>query len=116
MGFYALVAVVSLVVFPLAYKRSGSMTRYVAITGAPVVWLLLVVAAGTAAIAEGLGDPGTSQAVFSGGLIGTAFAQVVLLRRSARSGTLPGQRAEGGPAQGAPDRPLDEPVDGPRGE
>lgn len=81
MGFYALVAVVSLLVFPLAYKRSGSMTHYVPVTGAPIVWLLLVVAAGTAAISEAAGDPGTSQAVFSGGLIGTAFTQVLLLRR-----------------------------------
>ncbi|HEX3004884.1 MAG TPA: hypothetical protein VHO27_11790 [Angustibacter sp.] len=81
MGFYALVGVLSLVLFPLAYKRSGSMTRYVPLTGAPIVWLLLLVASGTAAISEAAGDPGTSQAVFSGGLIGTAFAQLVLLRR-----------------------------------
>jgi hypothetical protein len=84
MGFYAVVAIVSLVLFPVAYKRSGSMTHYVPVTGAPVVWLLLLVASTTAAIAELSGDPGTSQAVFSGGLIGTAFAQVVLLRRVAR--------------------------------
>jgi hypothetical protein len=114
MGFYALVGVVSLVLFPLAYKRSGSMTRYVPVTGAPVVWLLLAVAAATAAITEAAGDPGTSQAVFSGGLIGTAFAQVVLLRRGA-SGLAAGERAEGGPAQPGAERPLDEPVDEPRG-
>ena len=89
MGFYALVGVVSLVVFPLAYKRSGSMTRYVPFTGAPVVWLLLMVASVTAAAAEAAGDPGTSQAVFSGGLIGTAFAQVVLLRRGAAAASAP---------------------------
>lgn len=83
MGFYAVIAILSLAVFPLAYKRSGSMTHYVPMTGAPVVWLLLLVASGTAAIAEAAGAPGTSQAVFSGGLIGTAFAQVVLLRRVA---------------------------------
>lgn len=81
MGFYAVVGVMSLALLPLAYKRSGSMTHYVPITGAPVVWLLLAVASGTAAISEAAGDPGTSQAVFSGGLIGTAFVQVLLLRR-----------------------------------
>jgi hypothetical protein len=85
MGFYAAVGILSIIVFPLAYKRSGSMTHYVPITGAPVVWLLLVVAALTAAAAEAAGDPGTSQAVFSGGLIGTAFAQVVLRRRTVAS-------------------------------
>lgn len=85
MGFYALVAVVSLMLLPLSYKRSGSMTEYVKVTGAPIVWLLLVVASGTAAITEAAGDPGTSQAVFSGGLIGTAFVQVVLLRRVGRA-------------------------------
>lgn len=105
MGFYALVGVVSLVLFPLAYKRSGSMTRYVPVTGAPVVWLLLMVAAGTAAVAEASGAPGTSQAVFSGGLIGTAFVQVVLLRRGVRGHTAdaPGEGDAGRRPQDAPE-------------
>ena len=85
MGFYALVGLVSLVLLPVSYRRSRSMTHYVPVTGAPIVWLLLMVASGTAAISEAAGDPGTSQAVFSGGLIGTAFVQIMLLRRVAAS-------------------------------
>lgn len=92
MGFYAVVGVMSLALLPVAYKRSGSMTHYVPITGAPVVWLLLLVASGTAAISEAAGDPGTSQAVFSGGLIGTAFVQVLLLRRVRALGGRPEER------------------------
>jgi hypothetical protein len=104
MGFYTLVGAVSLVLLPLAYKRSGSMTRYVPMTGAPVVWLLLMVAAVSAAISEASGAQGTSQAVFSGGLIGTALVQVVLLRRGVR-----GRITDAGAEGDAGRRPHDAP-------
>ncbi len=82
MDFYLVVLAVCLVLGPVAWRRSGSMTRYVTLTGAPVVWVLLGLTAVLAAVAERSGDPRTAQELFTGGLIGTGFAQVVLLRRT----------------------------------
>jgi hypothetical protein len=113
MGFYLVVGLASLCLLPVSYKRSGSMTRYVTISGAPIVWLLLAFAAGSAAVIERTGGAGTSQAVFTGGLIGTAFVQIVLLRRGT-SGLAAGEGDQGGPPQRRPERTRDEPVDKPR--
>ena len=81
MSFYLVVGVVSLVLVPIALRRSGSMTKYVMYTGAPIVWVLLAIASLSAAAVEYAGDPSTAQGVFTGGLIGTAFVLVVLMRR-----------------------------------
>jgi hypothetical protein len=79
---YALVLVVSLVVGVVSWRRSGgSMIRYELYTGAPVVWLLLAGTAVSAIAAEAAGDPALATELFTGGLIGTGLAQVVLLRR-----------------------------------
>jgi hypothetical protein len=79
---YALVLGLSLVVGVVSWRRSaGSMTRYELYTGAPVVWVLLAVTAVSAIAAEAAGDPGLATELFTGGLIGTGLAQVVLLRR-----------------------------------
>ncbi|GAB3589571.1 hypothetical protein GCM10027446_02310 [Angustibacter peucedani] len=101
MDFYLVVLAVCLVVGPISYRRSRSMTRYVTVTGAPVVWVLLGITAVLAASSERHGDPATAQALFTGGLIGTGFAQVVLLRR-----TFVEHRRPPGP---------DDPADGPDG-
>jgi hypothetical protein len=80
--FYALVLAVSVVVGVLSWRRSeGSMVRYRLYTGAPLVWVLLAVAAITALAAEVVGSPDLATALFTGGLIGTGLVQVVLLRR-----------------------------------
>ncbi len=81
MTFYLVVVAVAAVLLPFSYKRSGSMTHYVTFTGAPVVWVLLAIAGAAAVIVHRAGDPTTAQEVFTGGLIGTGFAQIVLLRR-----------------------------------
>jgi hypothetical protein len=82
MGIYIFVLVVSLALLPVAWRRSGSMTRYVAMTGAPMVWVLLAAVSIGAAICHVAGDPGLALGSFTGGLIGTAFVQVTLVRRS----------------------------------
>lgn len=81
MTLYLVVLAVCLVLGPVAWRRSGSMTRYLTITGAPVVWVLLAVTGLVAAVTDRWGDARTAQELFTGGLIGTGFAQVVLLRR-----------------------------------
>lgn len=96
MTFYLVVGVIALVLLPVAYRRSGSMTRYRVVTGAPLVWVLLAAASAGAVIAYLAGDPSLAQGVFSGGLLGTAFAQIVLLRR--------GLGEARGPSQDGPER------------
>lgn len=81
MRVYVVVAVLSLILLPLAYRRSGSMTRYRTMTGAPVIWVLLAASSLVAVVVAALGGEDTGHSVFTGGLIGTAFTQVVLLRR-----------------------------------
>ncbi len=82
MRFYLVVLALCLVVGPLSWRRSRSMTRYVTFTGAPVVWVLLALTAALAIVAARSGDARSAQQLFTGGLIGTGFAQVVLLRRT----------------------------------
>lgn len=82
MRFYLVVLALCLVVGPLSWRRSRSMTRYVTLTGAPVVWVLLAISAALAVVAARSGDARSAQQLFTGGLIGTGFAQVVLLRRT----------------------------------
>ncbi|GAA4350700.1 hypothetical protein [Angustibacter luteus] len=84
MGFYLVVALACLVLIAVSWRRSGSMTNYVMFTGAPIVWVLL---GGSAFIAGMLerSDPETARDVFTGGLIGTGFVLVVLMRRSLRA-------------------------------
>jgi hypothetical protein len=80
---YVLVLVLSAVVGAVSWRRSGgSMTRYQLYTGAPLVWVLLAVAASTALVAHFAGDPDLATQLFTGGLIGTGMVQVVLLRRA----------------------------------
>lgn len=81
MGLYVAVAGGCLLLVPVAWWRSRSMTRYVVVTGAPVVWVLLGVASVAAALVH-RADPSTAQQLFLGGLLGTAFVQVTLLRRT----------------------------------
>ena len=84
MRLYVVVLLVSAVVGAVSWRRSGgSMTRYQLYTGAPLVWVLLAVAATTALVAEVAGDPVLATELFTGGLIGTGLVQVVLLRRAA---------------------------------
>jgi hypothetical protein len=103
--FYLVVLAVCLVLGPISYRRSGSMTRYVTYTGAPVVWVLLALTAVLAATSERAGDPRTAQELFTGGLIGTGFAQVVLLRRTfvapRRAAEQPEEQREGQPEEPA---------------
>jgi hypothetical protein len=80
---YVVVLLLSAVVGAVSWRRSGgSMTRYQLYTGAPLVWVLLAVAAGTAVVAQVAGDPDLATQLFTGGLIGTGMVQVVLLRRA----------------------------------
>jgi hypothetical protein len=80
---YVLVLLLSAVVGAVSWRRSGgSMTRYQLYTGAPLVWVLLAVAAITALVAQAAGDPDLATQLFTGGLIGTGMVQVVLLRRA----------------------------------
>lgn len=81
MGFYLVVLGLCVVLGPVSWRRSRSMTRYLTLTGAPVVWVLLAISAALAVVAERSGDARAAQQLFTGGLIGTGFAQVVLLRR-----------------------------------
>jgi hypothetical protein len=80
-GLYVAVAVLCVLLVPISHRRSRSMTRYVVITGAPVVWILLGAASAVSAAVH-LASPSTAHGVFAGGLIGTAFVQMVLLRRN----------------------------------
>lgn len=81
MGIYVFVLVVSVVLLPISWRRSGSMTRYVQMTGAPLVWVLLAAASVLAAVCEAAGAGDLGLALFTGALIGTAFVQVTLVRR-----------------------------------
>jgi hypothetical protein len=81
-AFFLVVVAVSAVVGVLSWRRSGgSMTRYLPFTGAPLVWLLLGASALSAVAAAQAGDDELARDLFTGGVIGTALVQVVLLRR-----------------------------------
>jgi hypothetical protein len=84
-------AVISLILLPISYRRSGSMTRYVMKTGAPVMWALVLFSSLLAACIDRWGEESTAVQTFIGGLIGTVFVQIYLMRRQARAN----QRGEG---------------------
>ena len=89
MRLYVVVLLVSAVIGAVSWRRSGgSMTRYQLYTGAPLVWVLLAVAATTALAAHVAGDPVLATELFTGGLIGTGLVQVVLLRRASTADTI----------------------------
>ena len=78
-------AAICLVLLPISYRRSGSFTHYVTTTGAPVMWALLLMASLVSWAFDLAGDEDTAVQLFVGGLIGTAFVQVYLMRRQARA-------------------------------
>ena len=83
MWWYVAIAAVCAGLVPWARKRSeGSMTRYSVGTGAPIVIVLIGAAALAAAFAQGSGEADLAREVFTGGLIGGAFAQFILVRRT----------------------------------
>jgi hypothetical protein len=83
MWWYVAIAAVCAGLVPWARKRSeGSMTRYSVGTGAPIVIVLIGAAALVAAFAHGSGDGDLARELFTGGLIGGALAQFILVRRT----------------------------------
>lgn len=83
MWIYLGIAVVCAAIVPWARRRShGSMTTYSIRTGAPIVMVLFAVSALAAAWASAAGDPDLAREVFTGGLIGGALAQFILMRRT----------------------------------
>ena len=58
------------------------MTRYSVGTGAPIVIVLIGAAALAAAFAQGSGVGDLARELFTGGLIGGALAQFILVRRT----------------------------------
>jgi hypothetical protein len=83
MWWYLAIAAVCAGLVPWARKRSeGSMTRYSVGTGAPVVIVLIGAAALAAAFAQGADDSDLARELFTGGLIGGALAQFILVRRT----------------------------------
>lgn len=101
---YLAIAVVCAALLPWARKRSeGSMTRYSVGTGAPLVIVLIGAAALVAGVAHRGGDSDLARELFTGGLIGGALVQFVLLRRTygIRLGQHPGKAAEAEPDEDA---------------
>lgn len=83
MWWYLGIAAICAAIVPWARKRSeGSMTRYSVGTGAPIVFVLIGGAAVVASLAVGSGDSDLAREIFTGGLIGAALAQFVLVRRT----------------------------------
>ncbi len=83
MWWYLGIALVCAGLVPWARRRSeGSMTRYSVGTGAPVVLVLFGAAALVAALVSRGGDGDLARELFTGGLIGGAMVQFVLLRRT----------------------------------
>jgi hypothetical protein len=83
MWWYLAIAAACAGLVPWARKRSeGSMLRYSVGTGAPLVLVLLGVAALVAGLAKGGGDADLARELFTGGLIGAALVQFILLRRT----------------------------------
>jgi hypothetical protein len=83
MWWYLGIAVVCAAIVPWARKRSeGSMIRYSIGTGAPLVIVLIGAASLTAAVAQGSGDSDLARELFTGGLIGGALVQFILMRRT----------------------------------
>lgn len=82
MVLYVVVAVLCAAALPYAWRRSGrSMTRYVMGTGAPLVLIALLAFALLALVLQ-RSDETLAREVFTGGLVGSAFTQFLLLRRT----------------------------------
>ena len=82
MVLYVVVAVLCAAALPYAWRRSGrSMTRYVLGTGAPLV-LIALLAFALLALVLHRSDETLAREVFTGGLVGSAFTQFLLLRRT----------------------------------
>jgi hypothetical protein len=83
MWWYLAIAVVCAGLVPWARKRSeGSMTRYSVGTGAPIVIVLIGAAAVVAAFTQASGDDDLARELFTGGLLGGALTQFILVRRT----------------------------------
>jgi len=83
MWWYLAIAAVCAGLVPWARKRSeGSMTRYSVGTGAPIVIVLIGAAAVVAAFTQASGDDDLARELFTGGLIGGALTQFILVRRT----------------------------------
>jgi phosphatidylserine synthase len=78
-------AAICVVLLLVSYRRSGSLTRYEMYSGAPVMWVLLLVSSLISWGIDLAGNHSTAVETFAGGLIGTAFVQVYLMRRQARA-------------------------------
>ncbi len=86
MGPYLILAGVSAVLLPWSWHRSRNWTRYRLGTGAPVVWILLLI---TGCLGLGLvaaGQPELAREFGTGGLIGAGLGLSVLWRNSTQSG------------------------------
>jgi hypothetical protein len=96
MWWYLGIAAVCAALVPWARKRSeGSMVRYSIGTGAPLVMVLFGVSALVSSVAHGAGDSDLARELFTGGLIGGALVQFILMRRTYGIGL--GQRPAKGP-------------------
>ena len=89
----------SLVLGILAWRRSGSLTRYRMYTGAPIVWVLLAGSCLAALLADSTGNADLASGLVTGGLIGTGLVLAVLVRRTA--GAEPRPPAEDDPTEDA---------------
>jgi hypothetical protein len=111
MWWYLGIAAVCAGMVPWARKRSeGSMTRYSVGTGAPIVFVFFGAAALVAAVAQRGGDSDLARELFTGGLIGGALVQFVLVRRTygITLGQRPAQDADADPdAESEPTRTSD---------
>jgi hypothetical protein len=83
MWWYLGIAAVCAGIVPWARKRSeGSMMRYSVGTGAPLVFVLIGAASLASAVAQGSGESDLARELFTGGLIGGALVQFILVRRT----------------------------------
>jgi hypothetical protein len=83
MWWYLGIAAVCAATVPWARKRSeGSMIRYSVGTGAPLVIVLIGAASLASAVAQASGDSDLARELFTGGLIGGALVQFILVRRT----------------------------------
>lgn len=79
---YLVVAGLCAVLLPVAWRRSGSMTRYVVGAGAPLVLVLLGLFSVLCAVLA-RADGSLAREVFTGALVGSGFTQLMLVRRTA---------------------------------
>jgi hypothetical protein len=114
MWWYLGIAAVCAALVPWARKRSeGSMVRYSIGTGAPLVIVLFSATALGSAVAQGAGDADLARELFTGGLIGGALVQFILMRRTYGIGlgqhpAKAVQEARAAAEAGDPDEPDDD--------